>query len=115
MKTMLELGLKIGDADKTIYFGLVDNSEELQEMFRLRYDVYASLNYLNTAVGVNSDKDSYDIEGSCQYFIAKVDGRIIGTVRLIQSEFLPTEKDCFSFQEPVKMQSIPRASRAELG
>lgn len=60
------------------------------------------------------EKDSFDELGKCAYFVAKLGDRIIGTVRLIFGDPLPTE-DYFTFQEPEVMHKISRNQRAELG
>ncbi len=112
MKVLKEIVLKVGNKDKTIYFGLPDNDKELEEMYKFRYRVYLKHNYIIENIE-GRDVDEYD-NGRSIYFIAKIDNRIIGTVRLIQAEYLPTEKDCFNFQEPLEISKIPRNQRAEL-
>ncbi len=115
MNIINELQLKIGSKEKIIYFGTPDNKKELDEMFRLRYAVYSSKNYLNPNGQLDSlDKDEYDLKNKCNYFAAKIDNKIIGTIRLIQDKFLPTEKECFKFEEPEPIKKIPREKRGEL-
>ena len=115
MKILNELSLKFRRNDKTIFFGLADEDDELNQMFKLRYEVYNNLKYLNPELNLTSDKDFYDAENKCHYFIAKIDGKIIGTARLIQDDFLPAEKTCFKFPEPFEIKKIPRSQRAEIG
>lgn len=110
MKTIYELSLKIKEEDKTIFFGIPDERDELDGMFLLRKEVYRKNGYINA----ESDKDEYDKNGKCVYFIAKIDDNIIGTVRLIIDSPLPTQKDCFDFQEPKEIKEIPRDKRGEL-
>lgn len=115
MKILNELSLKIDKKKKTIYFGMPDSEKEIKEMFNLRYLVYKSKNYLKNKLTVNlSDKDIYDLEKKCFYFIATLDDKIIGTVRLIKTDPLPTESECFNFKEPLQMGKISRIQRAEL-
>ncbi len=116
MKVIKELQLKVGGEDKVIFFGMPDSKEEIGEMHQLRYKVYSSRNYIDRKLFLDGfEKDEYDEKQKCAYFIAKIDGKIIGTVRLIQDDFLPTEKECFQFEEPDQIKQIPRSQRAELG
>lgn len=112
MKKICEVSFTLDKKNKIIYFGIPDTKEELDEMFQLRYNVYKDRKYIKT--NVLSDKDEYDVENKCIYFIAKIDNHIIGTVRLILDEFLPTEKDCFNFEEPLEIKKISRNQRGEL-
>lgn len=116
MKVMYELSVKDNKQNKTIYFGVPDSDQELQDMYQLRYAVYSSRGYIDSSLfPAQQEKDEYDLSGKCSYFIAKVDNQIIGTVRLIKDRFLPTEKECFSFEEPLDIKKIPREDRAEIG
>jgi len=116
MKVIKELQLKVEGKNKVIYFGIPDNDSEMTEMYKLRYNVYASRGYIDVKKFPEKiERDEYDNEGKCDYFIAKIDERIIGTVRLIRDYFLPTEKECFNFSEPKNLKEIPREKRAELG
>ncbi|OHA82508.1 MAG: hypothetical protein A3B07_02705 [Candidatus Yonathbacteria bacterium RIFCSPLOWO2_01_FULL_43_27] len=116
MKIMYELSVEDNKQNKTIYFGVPNCEKELQEMYRLRYNIYTSRGYIDPKLFPSQqDIDDYDLSGKCDYFIAKVDEQIIGTVRLIKDQFLPTEKECFSFEEPSDIKSISRENRAEIG
>lgn len=110
MKTTYELSLKLGGKDNSVFFGIPDKADELEKMFLLRREVYIKKCYINT----ESDKDEYDKNEKCVYFIAKIDDDVIGTVRLILDSPLPTQKDCFDFQEPKEMEEIPKNKRGEL-
>ncbi|MFA6255294.1 MAG: acyl-homoserine-lactone synthase [Patescibacteria group bacterium] len=113
MKVLNEISLRINKNEKTIYFGMPDHNEELVEMYKFRYRIYLERSYI-IRNQEEKEVDDYD-DGRSVYFIAKIDDRIIGTVRLIRDEYLPTEKDCFQFQEPLEISKIPRNKRAELG
>ena len=116
MRVMYELDVKDNKQNKTIYFGVPDSTQEFQEMHQLRYVVYSSRGYIDSNLfPTQQEKDDYDLSGKCSYFIAKVDNKIVGTVRLIKDQFLPTEKECFSFKEPLDIKTIPREDRAEIG
>lgn len=101
---------------KAVEFGQPDLPEEMEAMFRFRHDEYLKRGYISPGFYPDGrDFDELDAAGKCAYFFARVDGRIIGTVRLIMDEYLPTEKECFKFVEPPAIQKIPRSQRAELG
>jgi N-acyl-L-homoserine lactone synthetase len=116
MQTLKELQLKVNGENKVICFGIPDNPNEIEEMHKLRYNVYSSRNYIDPKRFPDGiEKDQYDINKKCVYFIAKIDNKIIGTIRLIKDYFLPTEKECFKFEEPEDIKKIQRENRAELG
>lgn len=100
-----------------IDFGIAETEEEISEMFKLRYEVYVDeKKYIpNGIYQQNLDIDEYDKEKACQYFIAKMKGKIVGTLRVIRTEVLPTEKEYFKFETPRNIKNIPRNQRAEIG
>ncbi len=96
-------------------FGFPNNDKELKEMYKLRNDVYIKKNYIDKNYYQSGlDIDKYDKENKCVYFIAKINNQIIATARLIKDKYLPTEKDCFDFQEPEQIKKINRSRRAEI-
>lgn len=107
-----ELHLKINKLDKVIYFGIPSTKKELMDMFSLRRRMYSIKGYLKE--DVSSDKDEYDNRDKSDYFIAKIDNRIIGTLRLIKDDNLPMEKDCFSFKEPIAIKKFSKNQRREI-
>lgn len=106
----LESGLKID-------FGIPSTQEESEQMFALRHEVYVEeKEYIpKDAVTSNLERDKWDLNGKCIYFIATIEGRIAGTSRIIKSDPLPTECDYYSFTEPEEIALLPRDSRAEIG
>jgi len=103
------------DLQNTIEFGEADSDEEKADIFRLRYEVYSCRGYIDPSRYPDSvELDSYDTDNKCKYFIAKIGTRIIGCIRLIRDDPLPTEQ-YFTFSEPEKIRSIPRNRRCELG
>ncbi len=101
-----------------IVFGIPDKDFEFREMFALRHLVYVSeKNYIPKENGDGSllEKDRYDLDNKCIYFIATIDDKIVGTARVIRSEPLPSEKDYYQFQTPQKIAKIPPPQRAEIG
>jgi len=116
MKLLKIFDLPLSDGNiKSIEFGHPETAKEKQEMYRFRYENYLRHNYIDANQFKDGlDRDEYDLDGKCVYFMAKVDGQIIGTVRLIIDDPLPTEKDCFLFTEPEKMKLVDRRKRAEL-
>lgn len=114
MRILKEIQLKLNNKDKIIFFGIPDNQQEMDEMHKLRYKVYSERNYIDkNCFKDEKEKDEYD-ENKSYHFIAKIDDRIIGTARLITDHYLPTEKDCFKFNEPKKLKKVPRENRAEI-
>jgi len=110
----LELPLSDGDK-KEIVIGIPESDEEKKNMFRFRYNNYLRHGYISPDTFKDGlDRDEYDLKNKCIYFVAKVESKIICTVRLIIDNPLPTEKDCFSFVEPREMKKIDRSKRAEL-
>jgi len=89
--------------------GHPETEEEFEAMFRLRSKEYKRRKYIT----VDSDFDEYDLGGKCVYFIAKLQEEIVGTVRLIMADPLPTEL-YFDFEEPLEMRMIPKGKRTEL-
>ncbi len=88
--------------------GYPKTDEELEAMFRLRTKVYTELGYITA----ESDIDEYDLN-KCIYFIAKINDRLVGTVRLVIDDPLPTELD-IAFKEPEEIARIPRNKRGEI-
>ena len=100
MKVFKSLALEIGGAPKEISFGLADTVKEREEVFALRYRVYTRYQYLIEGVHSNGlESDRYDEEGKSTYVIARVNDKIIGTVRMIFPPDLPI-KSFFSFEVP---------------
>lgn len=113
MDIRLKVSLRIHRRIKNLIFGLPDNKNEFDEMFKFRYRNYLKHNYIEHNI-TEKDIDEYDYNNKCYYFIAKIDNRIIGCVRLIRDYYLPTEKECFKFMEPQQMKAISRDSRTEI-
>lgn len=104
-----------GGICRTITFGEATTETEFRDIYHLRYIVYSKKEYIDKdKYKDNLEKDIYDENGSCHYFIAKTDNKLIGVIRIITSDPLPTEKS-FSFVEPKEILNIPRSRRAELG
>ncbi len=104
----------MADDNKTIMFGVADPSDA-EDIFRLRYKVYAKYNYLNLKLfPKKKESDGNDFDGSSVYFIAKVEDRILGFVRLIQGKNLPI-KNNYTFTPPEDISSSDRKHTVELG
>ena len=116
MKTLRILNLPLSDGTrKKVLIGHPDNGREMKMMQKFRYDNYLSHGYISAdALPGGLDIDEYDNEKKCVYFIAQVDNRIIGCVRLILADPLPTIKDCFDFKEPEVIKNIPAKKRGEV-
>lgn len=115
MRILKEIYLSPKDTSKKISFGIVNNKQELEEMFNLRYKVYLKKGYISKEMFLREiEKDKYDEEEKCDYIIAKFKNQIIGSVRVIKDYYLPTEIECFKFKEPLPIRKIPREKRGEI-
>jgi len=112
MKIYSDLKIKNPYGVKHISVGVPETSAEKESMFELRNRIYKERGYIPSEE--TNDRDSFDDDPSTQYFIATIDGQVIGSVRIIYENVLPTEK-YFTFKEPGEISSIPRRKRAELG
>lgn len=104
---------KIGNTEFT--FRMVDSTENLNEIFRLRYQVYCKeCNFIkeeNYPEGIEQDKyDPYSLQ-----FVAEDNEGIIGTTRLVLDSPLkfPLEEHCNGSLHFDK-QSLPRKNTAEI-
>lgn len=114
MKVTYRLKVKINSEYKVIEFGEPSTGEEKHEMFELRHEIYSQRNYFNKSYSAKElDIDAYDRLDSTKYFIAKLEGKIIGSVRRISGAKLPTEL-YFEFEEPREMKSVGPNERAEV-
>jgi N-acyl-L-homoserine lactone synthetase len=89
--------------------GYPETEEERNAMFQLRADVYKRKGYITA----ESDIDEYDTNNKCVYFIARINDRLVGTVRLVIDDPLPTEL-YFEFEKPEEIARIPRDKRGEI-
>jgi N-acyl-L-homoserine lactone synthetase len=88
-----------------IYFGLVTTENEIQEVYRLRFDVYSARGYINKdKYSEKLESDEYD-DGRSIYFIAKINEKTIGCIRVIRDSVLPTQK-IFKFDTPKEFQNL---------
>lgn len=114
MKNSFEIEVHRGGVSEVICFGMPTTDEELREMYKGRYTAYLRKGHL-VENKEKLDIDLHDKKGSCKYFIAKMDDRIIGSLRIIKEDPLPTEKDYYQFPEPEKIKKIQRDKRIEIG
>lgn len=110
------LKIRVNDEWVELDFGVPDTATELDGMFALRYKRYSEKGYIDhERYSDGKERDAYDADGKSVYFISKIrGGRIIGTVRLIQDDPLPTRL-LFDFAEPLAIAAIPPKCRAEIG
>lgn len=98
-----------------IDFGIPDSHDELEKMFKLRFEIYSKKNYIDQTKFLNHlEKDEYDFNYKSIYFIAKINDQIIGTMRLIKDIILPTQI-YFEFEEPPEIAKISPNNRIEIG
>ena len=102
-------------SEETVIFGIPESEKEFLEMYKIRHDVYLKHDYIygeDYPEGI--EKDEYD-DGRSIYFIASVNGSVIGSARLIKDDVLPIKKDCFDFEDPERMKNISPSKIAEIG
>ena len=101
----------------TIDFGIPETEKEKQDMFKLRYKIYVEKkNYIpKELIDGNLEIDSYDNSGSCEYFIAKNNDQIIGSLRIVKMRLLPIFKNYFQFNEPDEAEKIAPEQKFEVG
>jgi len=116
MKVLKTIKYKQKKRLSCLRFGIPMTEEEFNEMFRLRYRVYVvEKKYGDKKIfQEKKERDVYDLEEKCKYFIATLDGRMVGTVRLVFSDPLPIRKDYFDFEEPSEIKEIPKDKIAEV-
>lgn len=111
MNNDITLVVKSNDGNHPIRFLRATEAKDLDEIFRIRARVYSKKGYFKENKEV--DQDEYDNDGSTVYFCAKYNEKVIGAVRVIHGEILPTEK-YFQFSEPQKISKIQKSERCEI-
>ena len=114
MKKMMHIEIGKGLNKYTINFGMPDSKDELQKMYKLRYEAYSAKGHILPNSG-NIDIDNYDKEKKCYYFIAVVDDVIVGSTRIILGNKLPTLDEYFNLDLPKEIKKIPREKIVEIG
>jgi len=114
MQILKKVIIPMEGRDETVLFGIA-TSEDREQIFSLRYKIYSKYGYLNEEFYPEKrEHDSFDEDGSSRYLVAKVGERIIGCIRLIQSDILPIEKN-YNFEPPTEVASRERKEIVELG
>lgn len=115
MTNLCSLKINTKNLNGQLEFGIPNTNQEIDEMFRLRYLVYSKKDYIN--IHDYPDKkevDRFDYENKSKYFIVKFNNKIIGTIRMIVGDVLPTQ-DAFQFIEPQEIKKIEKNKRCEFG
>lgn len=115
MTNLYSLLLSTSKIKGKLEFGIPNTSQEMDEMFRLRYDVYSRKDYIYIEKYPDKKEiDDFDTENKSTYFIAKFNGKVIGSIRMICDTPLPTQK-AFKFNEPEFMSNIDNNKKCEFG
>ncbi|MCS7184042.1 MAG: hypothetical protein NZ866_01695 [Patescibacteria group bacterium] len=115
MEIYNKLIIRMKNKNFEIDFGIPNNENELIEMFKLRYEIYSKKNYIDIKrFPERLEKDDYDKNNKSIYFIAKINYDLIGSLRLIKDNLLPTQI-YFDFIEPEEIKIIPPEKRIEIG
>lgn len=112
MIPMLSVDLHLNGKDRQLVVGRPEG-QEIQEAYRYRYRVYLERGHID-ANASEMDIDPYDMRQECDYFIAVIDGRIVGHVRYIRSCPLPTER-YFCFDAPPDIKGLDSRAKVEIG
>ncbi len=114
MNTLSKLHLSLGGKKIVVEFGIPKGKKDFDDMFELRQQVYSEKKYFHDSFLENKkDFDDYDRPKNCVYFIARAGGKMVGTVRLVQDDPLPTER-FFDFAPPRKIRKYKSREKAEL-
>ena len=103
---------RINGVPEILEFREISSDHEINNVFKFRYIHYLRRGYISPN-HKRVDTDTYD-NGQSRYFIALFKNEIVGCVRLIKSNPLPTIKDCFDFVEPDEMKVILKSNRGEV-
>jgi N-acyl-L-homoserine lactone synthetase len=99
------------DTEEPIEFIHATHEKDLTEIFKIRARVYSKKGYFKEKKDL--DIDEYDNDSKTVYFCAKHRGKVIGALRIIRKEILPTEK-YFNFIEPKEISNIVQKERCEI-
>lgn len=113
MEKKIEIVLPKKFQNKKIVFGIPDNKKELDKMFNIRTQVY--IHEKKYITGKNVDIDIHDINKTCTYLIAMVEDKVVGTIRIIEEEILPIQKDYFYFETPKELRNFKNNQIVEIG
>lgn len=111
MNSDITLVVKTKDGNHPIRFIRATEVKDLDEIFKIRARVYSKRGYFKEKKEI--DRDEYDSDESTVYFCAKHKEKVIGALRVIRGEILPTEK-YFQFSEPQKISKIQKSERCEI-
>jgi len=117
MEVLNQIIIKKGKNFEPVHFGVANTNEEKVDMFKLRYEIYVKKkSYIpQELIKNNLEIDSYDESNSCEYFIAKINDQIIGTLRLIKMWPLPIIKNYFKFEESEQIKKLKPEQKIEIG
>lgn len=117
MEVLRELVVTLDDGEHTISFGKPTTEKEYQMMYELRHAEYARRGYITKKDGAEPlEHDSFDDLPETQHFIALYDQeKVIGTVRVISQEKLPTEKYFDGLEVPEYVVNLKPTEKLELG
>ncbi len=117
MKAYKSIKINLRGELKTILFGMPNSEEELDKMYELRYKVYVKKEaYIPDDESLEEREiDEYDRINKCHYFIAEIDGKIIGSARIITISPPPTRTEYYEFKEPSEIKKMSSDEVCEIG
>lgn len=109
MDVLQTLQLRADDGtEQVIEFGHINSAELLSLMYAQRLRVYNKYHYFDaTAQSLTEDIDTYDSMKACVYIGAQSNGRLLGSMRLIDTTPLPLFKT-FSFETPAQFSNAQK-------
>lgn len=117
METLRELVVTLDDGEHTILFGKPTTEAEYNMMYELRHAEYARRGYIvGEHTSKKAERDSFDDLPNTQHFIALYDNhKVIGTVRVISQDVLPTEEYFEDLMVPDYIKGLQSNEKLELG
>lgn len=107
----ITLIIKQINGNEPIKFIHAVRTEDLNEIFKIRARVYSKRGYFKEKKEL--DQDEYDQDKNTVYFCAKYKDKVIGALRIIKRDILPTEQ-YFEFIEPEEISRFQRDERCEI-
>lgn len=112
MENDIILTIDNNGARESIHFILASSFEEKERISKVRAEVYSNRGYFSEKK--ERDEDQYDLSENTVYIYAVLRGEMVGALRIIREETLPTEQ-FFQYDEPPAIQNIQRSNRCEIG
>lgn len=91
---------------------LAKNTTEMKALYKYRYSIYLKYGLIEQN-NLKIDKDNYD--DHCHHIVATFDDKIIGTLRVIHGNVIPTLDYYYNFDTSMPLLNYPRSRIFEVG